>query len=120
MDTPHYVITTTLGHHDVAEFIVDKFPREWLAVDPRVKVALLANAGTASAAEVFTAALVENGRAALVGTRWVLLSDVCVVLKDCSAYIVALASPPGLCLLEPMASRSFSMFSNCRMEGSFT
>ena len=59
------------GHHDVAEFVVDKFPREWLAVDPRVKVALLANAGTASAAEVFTAALVENGRAAFVGTRLV-------------------------------------------------
>ena len=38
-------------------------------VDPRVKLVLLANAGTASAAEVFTAALNDNGRAAIVGTR---------------------------------------------------
>ena len=59
------------GHHDVAEFVADKFPRELIAVDPRVKIALLANAGTASAAEVFTAALMENGRGTLVGTRFV-------------------------------------------------
>ena len=36
-----------------------------------VPVAILANGGTASAAEMFAAALQENGRATIVGTRYV-------------------------------------------------
>ena len=36
-----------------------------------VPVAVLTNGGTASAAEVFAAALQENGRATIVGTKYV-------------------------------------------------
>jgi len=58
-----------MGHHDVAEVVEDSSLRESFVVDPKVQVVLLANAGTASAAEVFTAALSENNRAMFIGTR---------------------------------------------------
>ena len=58
--------------HYVSDWIGD--PRRPLsaasAVPMTVPIGLLVNEGTASAAEVFAAALRDNGRAMLVGTRF--------------------------------------------------
>ena len=65
----HCCSSISPAHHDVAELVEDNPLRESFVVDPQVQVVVLANAGTASAAEVFTAALNENNRAMLIGTR---------------------------------------------------
>lgn len=50
-----------------------------------VPVAILSNGGTASAAEMFAAALQENGRATIVGTRygWISLSYLLTIMMWC-------------------------------------
>ncbi len=58
--------------HDVEEFRTDRlYPRAPAGAAPRppTKVVLLANRGTASAAEAFASALRDNGVATLVGER---------------------------------------------------
>ena len=58
--------------HDVEEFRTDRlYPRAPAGAAPRppTKVVLVANRGTASAAEAFASALRDNGVAALVGER---------------------------------------------------